>query len=117
MAFVGEQPITRRRAASTEPSFDAEGYLAPLVYTDTAGRATVNPVPGEEAVAMGYGDHLNDLVKIICAPSFDLRADDDTADVAADLVVWESKTYRIVRVRRYTRVIPHLEAVGVRTYE
>lgn len=117
MSFVGEQSITRRRAASSEPTFDAEGYLAALSYTDTAGLATVNPVPGEEAVRNGWGDHLDDIVKIICAPSFDLRADDDTSDVAADLVVWDSKTYRITHVRRYTRVIPHLEAIGVRTYE
>lgn len=113
--FCGEQTVTRKRPSTS--GYDSEGYPAPLTYTNTTGTATINPVPGEELMVAGIGDHFDDAVKIIT--SLDLSAGDDRSGVEPDLLVWveTGETYRIVRSRRYTRVIPHTEAYGVLEYD
>lgn len=113
--FCGEQSVTRRRPSA--PGYDSDGYPTPLTYTDTDGLATINPVPGEELEVLGLGDLLGDAVKIVT--SLDLSAGDDRDGVEPDLLVWgeTGETYRIIRSRRYTRVIPHTEAYGVLEYD
>jgi hypothetical protein len=113
LSFVGEETIVRRRFSETGDIDPQTGLPpAPTSPTETEGRGTVNPFPKEKADTLPEGTDLQDSRQVIT--TLDLRATDEQKDHLGDRVVYHGEVYEVREVKRFRRVIPHVEALAVR---
>ena len=110
MSFVGQQSISVGRLSAG--SRGADGRWVEGTTTVSAIKATVNPITGEELLALPEGERSGEQIKIIT--KFELRMTDETLQQDGDIIKWEGKHFRVVNIRRYRKVIPHIEARAVR---
>lgn len=106
MPFLGNQKIkvTQRAVGSR----GTDGRWDDGASTVTTGvDATVDPIDDEMLKTLPEGERKG--VWMVLITEFELEAADEKTGYSGDLVEYEGDTYEVYRVRRYRRVIPHLE--------
>ncbi len=112
MGILGQEAITlHRRAVGTR----SEGRYTPGAAVDSIIYASVQPLSGRELERLPEGERQKHSVKVYTET--ELRTSDQAADTLADLLVINSGTFKVLRVDRWSAVIPHYEAYAVREDE
>lgn len=119
MAFIGNQKITviRRDEDDTLPAGrGSDGRYAPTAEIRFEGvDATVDPVDDEELASLPEGERKGTHMWLLT--KFEVRTADEQNGVPADFVEYEGDRYEVRAVRRYRKVIPHIEARVRRTIQ
>lgn len=106
MAFIGNQKITViQRAVGSRGTDGRWDDGAETRTTDVD--ATVDPMPDELLATLPSGENLG--VWMVLITTFEMRAPDEDDGYSGDQIEYEGDTYEVYQVRRYRRVIPHLE--------
>lgn len=110
---------TMQRVRYSYPSGGDNGWgsdgrlLEPSVDSTIDFVGTVDPAPNKMAEFLPEGTLLKDSIWVITET--ELRTDDDNdPEEIADQIIRGNDRYKVIHVERFTRLLPHYEAMAVR---